>query len=393
MTRKKKSTSYAAAARAEESHSVCPYNNVYTVTIPLFDEITDDAIKTITDIQDQLKATAHLKATDLYSPSESKEEISTSDSVSNTNDLKSISIVGIPEAKNTPRQIFSLVKQYTENHELVLKCGSHGRLTIRSTSPKLREASEEICRIFHARISSGATTSCVITRAHLDLTEEDVAAALTEAKLPFIRVWRITSKTTNNPSHLIRILSAGDYTTQHLINNGILIFGCLYKCEASHPPGINTRSPCPQSPSTSPNSTLESPIISCNKQTDSVPISSKPDIKLECNVIKPDNFLPSKNLNPNKQLKSETMLAYSEVRQQNIAPVKQSTSQRETINLDDINIEDATIENIITSLTTAIINHLPSKYTSIVHQLLLLYTEIFKIHNFAQCSFCKPIEM
>lgn len=98
------------------------------------------------------------------------------------------------------------------------------RLTKNWNSPPIQSKT----RIYH--------TSCVINRVHLDVTEEEVCYTLTTSGLPYVRIWTIISSATNNPSHLIRVLSAGASTTQHLLSHDLTLFRYQHKYEESDPP-------------------------------------------------------------------------------------------------------------------------------------------------------------
>jgi hypothetical protein len=77
------------------------------------------------------------------------------------------------------------------------------------------------------------TFSLVIKKVGHDITPDDVIAA---TSLKIIKAWRITSKKTDRPTTLIRIIITERESLDALLLNGINLFGRNYECEASHPP-------------------------------------------------------------------------------------------------------------------------------------------------------------
>jgi hypothetical protein len=73
----------------------------------------------------------------------------------------------------------------------------------------------------------------VIKKVGLDITPEDVIAS---TSLKIIKAWRITSRKTDRPTTLIRIIITERESLDTLLLNGIQLFGRNYECESSHPP-------------------------------------------------------------------------------------------------------------------------------------------------------------
>lgn len=80
------------------------------------------------------------------------------------------------------------MRSLINNHDLKIRCGRHRGLKINSTSTKLQEPIQEICKTFKTRKSIGGKTICVITGVHLDIAEKEVSTFLAETKLPISRI-------------------------------------------------------------------------------------------------------------------------------------------------------------------------------------------------------------
>ena len=71
--------------------------------------------------------------------------------------------------------------------------------------------------------------SCVIRHVDFDITDDDIITAIA---LPTVsKVWRITSKQTNRPTTLIRVLTPSKTTLDFLLTHGVYMFGRHYSTE------------------------------------------------------------------------------------------------------------------------------------------------------------------
>lgn len=66
------------------------------------------------------------------------------------------------------------------------------------------------------------------------ITEDDVGEELRELNIHWKKIVRIISKATNNPTMLVRVILTDEKAYNHLLTNGIRIYGCVCKCEPSH---------------------------------------------------------------------------------------------------------------------------------------------------------------
>jgi hypothetical protein len=78
------------------------------------------------------------------------------------------------------------------------------------------------------------TFSVVIRNVPQDITPEDITTQC--SSLTIVKAWRITSRKTNRPTTLIRILTTNKDTIDDMLINGVELFGRTFQCESSHPP-------------------------------------------------------------------------------------------------------------------------------------------------------------
>ncbi|CAH1384286.1 unnamed protein product [Tenebrio molitor] len=78
------------------------------------------------------------------------------------------------------------------------------------------------------------TFSVVIRNVPQDITPEDITTQC--SSLTIVKAWRITSRKTNRPTTLIRILTTIKDTIDDMLINGVELFGRTFEFETSHPP-------------------------------------------------------------------------------------------------------------------------------------------------------------
>ncbi|CAH1371512.1 unnamed protein product [Tenebrio molitor] len=75
------------------------------------------------------------------------------------------------------------------------------------------------------------TFSVVIRNVPQDITPEDITTHC--PSLSIVKAWRITSRKTNRPTTLIRILTTNKDTIDDMLINGVELFGRTFECETS----------------------------------------------------------------------------------------------------------------------------------------------------------------
>ncbi|KAJ3631875.1 hypothetical protein MTP99_012980 [Tenebrio molitor] len=75
------------------------------------------------------------------------------------------------------------------------------------------------------------TFSVVIRNVPQDITPEDITTHC--PSLSIVKAWRITSRKTNRPTTLIRILITNKDTIDDMLINGVELFGRTFECETS----------------------------------------------------------------------------------------------------------------------------------------------------------------
>ncbi|CAG9822216.1 unnamed protein product [Phaedon cochleariae] len=79
------------------------------------------------------------------------------------------------------------------------------------------------------------TFSMVIKGVPKDITMEDLEESFKEIRFPTIKFWRITSRATNLPTTLIRVITDSESHYSRALNLGISFFGMKFQVEPSNP--------------------------------------------------------------------------------------------------------------------------------------------------------------
>ncbi|CAG9815982.1 unnamed protein product [Phaedon cochleariae] len=79
------------------------------------------------------------------------------------------------------------------------------------------------------------TFSMVIKGVPKDITMEDLEESFKEISFPTIEFWRITSRATNQPTTLIRVITDSESCYSRALNLGISFFGMKFQVEPSNP--------------------------------------------------------------------------------------------------------------------------------------------------------------
>nr|XP_023026713.1 uncharacterized protein LOC111514695 [Leptinotarsa decemlineata] len=85
--------------------------------------------------------------------------------------------------------------------------------------------------------------SYVIKGVDLNITEDEIIHFLDEEKIHYIKLWRIISRRTGNPTPLIRIITNNKDHYSKSLTKGISIYGRTHECEASN---LNPVPPIPK---------------------------------------------------------------------------------------------------------------------------------------------------
>ncbi|KAJ3634690.1 hypothetical protein MTP99_007636 [Tenebrio molitor] len=78
------------------------------------------------------------------------------------------------------------------------------------------------------------TFSVVVRDVPQDISAEEIATLC--PSLSLVKAWRIVSRKSNRPTSFIRVLTTDKLTVDHMLINGIILYGRTFECETSHPP-------------------------------------------------------------------------------------------------------------------------------------------------------------